>query len=124
MNALVDDRLRGLGNLAVCGDRARRAAGVIVAWRKAEDASGCREIRLVLYNDRFNMRAWVLGSLREAGLSKGEANAAMMGVHTSGQGVVRTIPTGRATDEAAEAAERLRADLAAADLLVELERVY
>ena len=124
VNALVDGRLRGLGNLAVCGDRARRAAGTIVARRKAEDASACREIRLVLYNDRFNTRARVLGSLREAGLSEEEANAAMMGAHTSGRGVVRTFPTGRATDEAAEVAERLRADLAAADLLVELERVY
>ena len=81
----------------------------------------------------------VLGTLREAGLSEEEANAAMMGAHTSGRGVVRTFPTGGAadvagddgrgacasrTDEAVEMAERLRADLAAADLLVELERVY
>ena len=140
-NALVDGRLRGLGNLAVCGDRARRAAEAIVAVKKAEAASVCREIRLVLYNDRFNTRARVLGSLREAGLSEEEANAAMMGAHTSGRGVVRTFfPIGGGavdvagddgrdacaytTDGAAEAAERLRADLAAADLLVELERVY
>ncbi len=139
VSTLVDGRLRGLGNLAICGDRARRAAEAIVARKNAETTSACREIRLVLYNDRFNTRARVLGTLREAGLSEEEANAAMMGAHTSGRGVVRTFPTGGAadvagddgrgacasrTDEAVEMAERLRADLAAADLLVELERVY
>jgi S1-C subfamily serine protease len=137
VNALVDGRLRGLGNLAVGGDRARLVAEAIVARRKAETRSACREIRVVLYNDRFNTRARVLGSLREAGLGEEEANAAMMGAHTRGRGVVRIFLTGAAdvagdglgagaalTDEAVEAAERLRADLAAADLLVELERVY
>ena len=139
MNTLVDGQLRGLGNLAICGDRSRQAAEAIVARKNAKTTSACQEICLVLYNDRFNMCARVLGTLHESGLSEEEANAAMMGAHTSGRGVVRTFPTGGAadvagddgrgacasrTDEAVEMAERLRADLAAADLLVELERVY
>ncbi|KAL3761909.1 hypothetical protein ACHAW5_006138 [Stephanodiscus triporus] len=141
VNTLVDGRLRGLGNLAISGDRARRAAETIVAREKAGARSICREVRLVLYNDRFNTRARVLGALCEAGLGEEEANAVMMGAHTSGRGIVRIFRAGAVadvvgddgrgepgttalTDEVVEAAERLRAVLAAADLLVELERVY
>ena len=126
VNTLVDGRLRGLGNLAISSDRAREVVLAIAAQKKVESQS--RAIRLLLFNDRFNSRARVLGVLQEAGLSEEEANAAMMGAHTSGRGVVRVF--GRAadgtplTDETLEAAEKLRADLAARDLLVELERVY
>ena len=59
VSALVDGRLRGLGNLAVCRDCARRAAGAIVVRGKADDATACREIRLMLYNSRFNISAWM-----------------------------------------------------------------
>lgn len=126
VNTLVDGRLRGLGNLAISSDRAREVVLAIAAQKEVESQS--RAIRLLLFNDRFNSRARVLGVLQEAGLSEEEANAAMMGAHTSGRGVVRVF--GRAadgtplTDETLEAAEKLRADLAARDLLVELERVY
>ena len=73
-----------------------------IARKNAKTTSACQEICLVLYNDRFNMCARVLGTLHESGLSEEEANAAMMGAHTSGRGVVRTFPTGGAADVAGD----------------------
>ena len=70
---------------------------------------------VVLYNDRFNTRARVASALQEvAGLDDAEASRAMMAAHTTGRGVVAECAT-------AQQAEEMRARLAAADLLVEVE---
>jgi len=87
VNALVDGRLRGIGNLAMCGDRAPAVAEAIVRQGRAENRMACREIRL--YNDRYNKRARVLGTLRRARLSEEDAGTVTMRAHASGRGVVR-----------------------------------
>ena len=55
-----------------------------------------------------------------AGLDGAEADAAMMAAHTSGRGVVKSFQGGATARELAEA---MHAQLAAADLLVEVERM-
>ena len=137
VNTLFDGRLRGLGNLAIGSDRALQVARTIVSQRKVETQNACREIRLVLYNDRFNTRARVFSVLLEAGLSEEKANAVMMDAHKTGRGVVQIFETQAAygtevgqgignllTEEVVEKAERLRSALITADLLVELERIF
>ena len=137
VNTLVDGRLRGLGNLAIGSDRVLQVVKTIVAQRKAETQNACREIRLVLFNDRFNTRARVLSILLDVGLSEEKANAVMMDAHKTGRGVVQIFETeadddsnvrlgvgNPLTDEVVKMAERLCSDLTAADLLVELERVF
>ena len=121
VNTLVDGRLRGLGNLAIGSDRVLQVVKTIVAQRKAETQQSCREIRLVLFNDRFNTRARVLSVLLDAGLSEEKANAIMMDAHKEGRGVVQIFETQVAdgsevgqglgnllTEEVVEKAERLR----------------
>lgn len=132
VNTLVDGRLRGLGNLAIGSDRALQVVKSIVSKSKAETQNACRAIRLVLFNDRFNTRARVLSVLLNAGLSEEKANAVMMDAHKTGRGVVQIFETQAAdgtevsqgAGDLVEKAERLRSDLLAADLLVELERVF
>lgn len=136
VNTLVRPELRGLGNYAIASSCVATVLDAI-ALGLAEDGDACRCIgyRIVLFNDRFNKRQRVESILmQEAGLSMDEAQAAMMRAHTTGRGIVRTFEVTRAASSgggndgdarsAAEAAEAMRALLASADLLVEVERVF
>jgi len=127
VNVLVRPDLGGLGNLAIDGGHVRAAIRSICALRAATQGE-CRGLRLVLFNDRFNRRRRVEKVLKGVGLTAAEATAAMMAAHTTGRGTIREFGLSEATgDEAAEteqAAEEMRAALEAADLLIELERLF
>ena len=120
MNTLVQPSLRGLGNFAIAARRVKDALEAV----ERTDAAGddCRVgWRVVLYNDRFNRRKRVTTALTQlAGLDGAEADAAMMAAHTSGRAVVKSFQGGATARELAEA---MHAQLAAADLLVEVERI-
>ena len=124
VNTLVRPELRGLGNYAIDSVRVREAVQAIVTAR-ANVAGGVKCIRVLLFNDNFNRRQRVETVLRGVGLSEAEARKAMMDAHTTGRGVVRLFEAPGENenlgDDAAAQAEALREELAAADLLVELQ---
>ena len=117
VNTLVQPMLGGLGNCAICATQAVAAVQDIVRRSQQDFARATDGVThaVVLYNDRFNTRARVASALQEvAGLDDAEASRAMMAAHTTGRGVVAECAT-------AQQAEEMRARLAAADLLVEVE---
>jgi len=123
VNTLVRPEMRGLGNFAISSSRVCDVVRAIVA-AVSESAEAYRGLRLVLFNDAFNRRQRVESVLKSAGLSEGEARKTMMDAHTSGRGVVRVFEAeGMDQTLFQEKAEAMRAELAAADLLVELERI-
>jgi S1-C subfamily serine protease len=130
VSTFVRPELRGLGNYAIASNRAAKVIEEIAQAAAGEAARFCVGFRVLLFNDRFNKRAHVEAVLKEGGLSAEEARVAMMSAHTMGRGVVRTFDVVRSIGDreddvraASEQAEALRAALAAADLLVEVEKV-
>ena len=120
VNTLVRPELRGLGNYAISSSRVREAVQAIL---EAPIKGDCVGWRVLLFNDNFNRRKNVEKALSGAGLNEQDARNAMMSAHTTGRGVVRAFAVSEANDAQA-AAEALQAQLAAADLLVEVEAVY
>ena len=117
VNTLVQPMLGGLGNCAIGATQARAAVRDIVRRSRQDFGLATDGVThtVVLYNDRFNSRAAVAAALQEqAGLDDAGATRAMLAAHTKGRGVVAECAT-------AQQAEEMRARLAAADLLVEVE---
>ena len=130
VNTLVRPELRGLGNYAIASSRVATVLQEIVNAANGEQMRRCIGFQVVLYNDRFNKRQRVEEVLKAAGISSDDAREAMMRAHTLGRGTIRRYDVIRSVgdredDESAafEQAEALRVELAAADLLVEVEKL-
>lgn len=90
VSTFVRPELRGLGNYAIASSRVAAVIHQIATAAVGAGLRRCVGFTVLLYNDRFNKRAHVEKVLKEvAGLTRDEANTAMMSAHTMGRGAVR-----------------------------------